>query len=452
MSDAVTAECAPQFLGNLSVFPQGICGTSKEIDDLAQFSMDLMSDEMNIEGLDDENDTMIQETLDKEMNALETHYTCTISREQHKKYYSGMFISFLKEHYLDHRIETIPEKTLNIYLRRFYYSLQKKDGTLYKPSTLVCVRAGIANYLTDAPNNRNINILSGSEFQSANNMLRAKVGQFLESSQEDVRHYDAIEEDDEQKVFDYFDGSTPEKLQDQAWYLIIKLLGFRGREWIRQLKRDSLKSCVDSSGKKFFSLAHPMKTKTRKASLNRRENENKQAGRIYENPSAVDCPYKAVESYLTKIAGCKTDTLFPKPCKTPGSKWYQERQVLGKDKLGNMMARISNLAGLSKRYTNHCLRPTYITQLKDAGFSNEEVCVLTGHKDERTVKKYDKRKSDRVLQNISNTLVRVDNSSIVEARVQNVKSGGASCSSYFSNCHFEQCKVFIMEKKLKKFS
>jgi len=101
----------------------------------------------------------------------------------------------------------------------------------------------------------------------------SKVGQFLESNQEDVKHFNMIENADEKKLFTYFDGTTPEKLQDQAWYLIIKMLGFRGREWVRQLNKSSLKSSTDSNGKKYFSLSHPMKTKTRKASLSRKENE-----------------------------------------------------------------------------------------------------------------------------------------------------------------------------------
>ena len=161
--------------------------------------------------------------------------------------------------------------------------------------------------------------------------------------------------------FSHFDGTTPEKLQDQAWYLIIKMLGFRGREWMRQLNKSSLKSSTDSNGKKYSYLAHPMKTKTRKASLSRKENETIQCGRIYKQPNENICPYKVIEDYFEKIQNCKNDCLFPKPCKHAGTKWFQDRQVLGKDKLGNMMTRISKLAKLSKVYSNHCIRPTYIT-------------------------------------------------------------------------------------------
>ena len=37
-------------------------------------------------------------------------------------------------------------------------------------------------------------------------------------------------------------------------------------------------------------------------------------------------------------------------------------------------------AKLSTRYTNHCVRASVATDLKNAGFSNYEVCSITGHK------------------------------------------------------------------------
>ena len=35
---------------------------------------------------------------------------------------------------------------------------------------------------------------------------------------------------------------------------------------------------------------------------------------------------------------------------------------------------------LSRRYTNHCIRVTMVTVLKEKGFSNFDICKYTGHK------------------------------------------------------------------------
>ena len=68
------------------------------------------------------------------------------------------------------------------------------------------------------------------------------------------------------------------------------------------------------------------------------------------------------------------------------------------------MARISETCSLSKTYTNHCVRSTYIRTLKDAGFQNDEVCALTDHKYERSIAQYDRRQNDRVLNKMSTIL------------------------------------------------
>ncbi|CAC5381730.1 unnamed protein product [Mytilus coruscus] len=52
---------------------------------------------------------------------------------------------------------------------------------------------------------------------------------------------------------------------------------------------------------------------------------------------------------------------YPKP-----TIWYAA-QPIGKNKLASMMSRISEEAGLSIRYTNHCLRATVATGLKKSG-------------------------------------------------------------------------------------
>ena len=64
--------------------------------------------------------------------------------------------------------------------------------------------------------------------------------------------------------------------------------------------------------------------------------------------------------------------------------------ALGNNQLKDMMPNLSVRANLSKRYTNHCLRATVVTTLKDAGFSNHEVCAVTGHQNQASIENYDR--------------------------------------------------------------
>ena len=61
---------------------------------------------------------------------------------------------------------------------------------------------------------------------------------------------------------------------------------------------------------------------------------------------------------------------------------------LGKVIVQDMMPRISMHAGLSVRYTNHCVRATSVVLLKKAGFEDREVCFITGHSNPKSFSSY----------------------------------------------------------------
>ena len=63
---------------------------------------------------------------------------------------------------------------------------------------------------------------------------------------------------------------------------------------------------------------------------------------------------------------------------------------LGENTLADMMPLLSVRAKLSARYTNQCTGATVVTDLKEAGFSNHEVCATTGHRSEMSVQSYDR--------------------------------------------------------------
>ena len=52
------------------------------------------------------------------------------------------------------------------------------------------------------------------------------------------------------------------------------------------------------------------------------------------------------------------------------------------------MKEISMEAGLSQRYTNHCIRATTATILGHSGFAPRLICAVTGHKNEASLGHY----------------------------------------------------------------
>ena len=73
--------------------------------------------------------------------------------------------------------------------------------------------------------------------------------------------------------------------------------------------------------------------------------------------------------------------------------WYCESRGLGKNVIGMMMKTISEKAKLSKKYTNHCVRVSVVNELDAGGFTSEQICSVTGHKNRESVEKY-KRQRD----------------------------------------------------------
>ena len=58
--------------------------------------------------------------------------------------------------------------------------------------------------------------------------------------------------------------------------------------------------------------------------------------------------------------------------------------------LSQMMPPFSVHANLSTLYTNHCVGASVVTDLKEAGYSNHEVCAITGHQHESSLARYDR--------------------------------------------------------------
>ena len=85
------------------------------------------------------------------------------------------------------------------------------------------------------------------------------------------------------------------------------------------------------------------------------------------------------------------------------------KSSIGKNTLGNKMKELSELAQLSKTYTDHCLRATTIILLDRNGFEARHIMSISGHKSEGSIRSYSKtdgtkmQAMSKVLSNIITT-------------------------------------------------
>lgn len=114
---------------------------------------------------------------------------------------------------------------------------------------------------------------------------------------------------------------------------------------------------------------------------------------------------KSFEIYISKL-NPKCEEIFQKPKKSPSlldKVWYSNKQV-GHNTLGSMMSTISEMADLSVRYTNHCLRATAVHLLDSAQFAGRHIMTITGHKSETSLKTYTVFTDEKTKRKMSNTL------------------------------------------------
>ena len=89
---------------------------------------------------------------------------------------------------------------------------------------------------------------------------------------------------------------------------------------------------------------------------------------------------------------CVCEDLFLRPLPTltwraTQRTWYA-RARCGEKWMKEVTAKASVKAGLAKIYTNSCFRPSTITQLSAAGFSNRVTAQITGQKGHNMVEQY----------------------------------------------------------------
>jgi len=219
------------------------------------------------------------------------------STEQKTRENVNRFKTFLAENGYSQEIENMPSYFLDHYLRHFYSSLKKSDGTLYAPSTLLCIRSAINRHLS---NFRPVNICTDSEFKRSNVMLKIMVGKFMNAGGR-IQRYNPIEEKDMKTLSEYFDRNNPVSLQDEIIFNIIYYFGQRGRERIRQLEKDDFVVGLSSDGCKYVDIKTGAPSKNVKLLLKRKTYSDVKQSKMFENKENPQiCPVKAFEDYIEK--------------------------------------------------------------------------------------------------------------------------------------------------------
>jgi hypothetical protein len=148
-----------------------------------------------------------------------------------------------------------------------------------------------------------VHIVNDKEFSESNQIFAAKCVQLKNDGLAKVQHKPAIHDADLKKLYEcgVFDTNNPRTLLNKVFFEIILCFCHRGRQNLRQLKKNDFLVHTDSAGTKYVLKIIDEMTK------NHRENdEAEEGGVIYETGSPF-CPVASFEKYLghsTLIGHC----------------------------------------------------------------------------------------------------------------------------------------------------
>lgn len=305
------------------------------------------------------------------------------------------FMSYLEEKGIDDKqFETWPKSQLDEVLSKFYLEARQENGQLYKKSSLFSIRHGINRHLQQFQ----IDIINDPEFKESNTTFCANVKELKRQGQGGVDHYPPIEKEDLLKLYNYFDLDNNIKLQEKVFFDVVLYFGRRGRENIHTLKISDFAATTDTAGSVYIFLVHDELTK------NHQEDSNTSDGRMFSIPDDEMCPVKSFMKYKRAL-NPKCNRLFQRPSRNPTSLQWYDAIPMGHNSIGDMMPKMSESAGLSKRYTNHSLRATAVHLLDSTGrFSSRHIMSVTGHKSESSLKTYTGYTSTHIKKSMSNAL------------------------------------------------
>ena len=300
--------------------------------------------------------------------------------------------------YLNEKGLKFPEESqeLAVTLQKFYSEVRKKDGSQYTKSSLCALRFGLNRYYKA---HHNIEIIKNRVFDEANKAYEVQCANLKTIGLDKPEHRPPISDADIKKLYEcgLFNTNSPSTLQNKVFFEIILYLCRRGRQNLRQLKKDDFVIKLNAQGQKYV-------VKSGDATS---VNDGEEGGVMIASNSPL-CPVYSFEKYLSHLNPIN-NFLFQRPrenCAADGLVWY-DNVVIGGNTLGKKMRALSVQANLSVEYTNHSIRATTITILNRYGYLAKHIMSVSGHKNEISITKYCNRTDHNTKTKMADCLMSV---------------------------------------------
>ena len=304
-------------------------------------------------------------------------------------------------------------------LSKFYVSVRRKDGSFYKKTTLLSLRAALDRHLKSPPHNKKFSICDNYLFSEANKTLSSYLKQLVsEGKIAGTVHKNPLTGETIEKLYEQgeltdADTRDPRALLQSAWFFVSIYFGKRGRENQHLLKKSMLRVVKTADGEEFFELnkSEPGAVLTSKNHTGGLDgSEDHSDGKIFPLATSRRCSVEVLKLYLSHL-NPKSEALFQRPKDLNSAKfnpitdniWYEQRP-LGHNTLENMLRKMTERAGIVPYLTNHSLRATTVTVLSANNIETRKIKTITGHKSDKSIESYCERPTLKQFKEMSSAL------------------------------------------------
>lgn len=338
-----------------------------------------------------------------------------------------LFVTYLRSRDIQQEIHELTKEEFSTILPKFYASVRAKNGEHYSGTTMLTLRSSL-NRCIAATRMPTFCIITDEMFSSANRVFKAVLKKIRETGKGKINHKSAINHSDLQKLYrdqNVFDINTAIGLINKVFFEVTLYFCRRGVENLSQLRKTDFEIREDEDRRQYV-IKVVSEVDKNHSGINLERNETEGA-RMYAVPDTNNCPVRSFKKLTSKL-NQSCPRLFQMPrtnyC-VEDDCWFQNKPI-GKNILSKKLSQISKEAGLSRIYTNHCLRATSITTLSQAGFEARHIRTISGHKNDASLDSYVRETSTNMKRAMSEAL-------------SSVSGGSAEKRPCLTSQHLESC-------------
>lgn len=184
---------------------------------------------------------------------------------------------------------------LDKYLYRLYANIRKKDGQRYTRKSMLTVRFGLQRLFLKC---RDLDIINDDRFRRSKESFKAVLCDLKKGGLGDSKHKAVIIEQDLKRLYDSsaLSTETPEGLQNKVFFEYMLNFCNRGRENLRDLKKDDFEICSDGN-RDYVTLKSSKLTKNHRG--DEKEQQSEDANRMYDD-RGIHCLF-LVQMHLFQV-------------------------------------------------------------------------------------------------------------------------------------------------------